>query len=105
MKEKKLNYEEMVKELPILEKIISDGGKALIKCEAELNNLRNSYEKCKKEIESLGVNPQKIKEEIVTLKEDFSEKYKELEELLPIEIINEINNANDNNKSNKDLIF
>ncbi|EMH2710113.1 hypothetical protein SI855_002870 [Clostridioides difficile] len=105
MKEKKLNYEEMVKELPILEKIISDGGKALIKCEAELNNLRNSYEKYKKEIEDLGVNPQKVEEEILTLKEDFSERYKELEELLPTEIINEINNVNDYNKSNKDLIF
>ncbi|MBG0198988.1 hypothetical protein I4P07_19930 [Clostridioides difficile] len=105
MKEKKLNYEAMVKELPTLEKIISDGGKAFIKCEAELNSLRNSYEKCKKEIENLGVNPQKVKEEIVTLKEDFSKKYNELEKLLPTEIINEINNVNDYNENKEDLIF
>ena len=86
----------MVKEMSLEElgAAISDGKIILAKAETELKVLQDKYKEKVKELKDLGINPETADEDLKKLIDEFNQTKKELETLIPLDIIATYKNQN-----------
>lgn len=70
-----------------INKAISDAKIILAKAETELRVLQDKYKEKAKELQELGINPETAEADLKKLTEEFEKQKRELEALIPFDII------------------
>lgn len=81
-----------MKKVEELEKAIREGEMLKVRTNDRILSLSNQYKETAQELKKLGIDPQNGEVELEKKKKEFENKIKELEALIPIDIINQYKN-------------